>query len=121
MSDPTFVPREFLEVRWLRHVDGVCHAQEFYNDNPDCRASLLALAKQVAVKGRVGKVPENGHPLQDPFKPLQELKPGDYRFMGFRDGGVFFLTNGAPKKKNQHPDYRIAQEILEAYRNRPKQ
>jgi hypothetical protein len=118
LSDPTLVPKELVEIRWLRHTDGICHGQEFFNDNSNCRASLLSLARQIAVKGRVGKVPENGHPVQDPYRPIQELKPGNYRFMGFREGSVFFLTNGAPKKKNQNADYRFALEIYNAYKNR---
>ena len=73
--------------------------------------SLLALARQISIKGVVGKQPENGHRLQGDFNDLYELKPGDWRFMGFRQGVDFYLTNGAAKKRNQEPDYRFAMNV----------
>ncbi len=114
---PILIPKVYVEVRWLRHMDGKCHAREFYDENTQCQSSLLALARQVAVKGRVGKVPENGHPLQPPYKPLIELKPNDFRFMGFRDGMTFYLVNGAPKKRNQNADYSFALTAYNFFKN----
>ena len=107
-----------MAVRWLRAGDGRCYGLEFWEATPACRASLLALARQVSLKGRVGKVPENGHPLQGEFDGLQELKPGDYRFMGFRHRENFFITNGAVKQSSaskQRPDYVFAKNLKEAF------
>jgi hypothetical protein len=99
MGHPTlFPPGDPITVCWLRNRAGRCRGKEYYDEHPECRASLLAQARQYALNGRVSKVPENGHQLQDEFSDLYELKPGDHRFMGFRDGTKFFLTMGAPKK-----------------------
>lgn len=118
---PVLVPKPFrgvVTVRWLTDINGVCQAREYYDRHADCKASLLALAKQVSINGRVGKVPENGHPLQGEYDSLQVLKPGDHRFMGFRHGGDFYLTNAAakkPKPKQQEPDYKIAKGLRDKF------
>jgi hypothetical protein len=98
-----------VTVRWATHSDGCCHARDFYEANRRCKPGLLALSRQITIKGVVGKQPENGHRLYEPFSDLYELKPGDFRFMGFRSGNNFYLTNGAPKakKKEQERDYRF--------------
>jgi hypothetical protein len=117
---PILVPQPFggpVAVRWLADEQGVCHGMNYYNSNKDCRASLLALAKQVALTGKVIKVPENGHRLQGEFGMLLELKPGDHRFLAFRHGANVYITNGAPKKKpsRQIADYRVALGLREAF------
>lgn len=105
-----------VSVKWLRHTDGIYYGKQFFEANQPCRGALIAQAKQVAVKGRVGKVPENGRQLEGKYSALIELKPGDFRFLGFRDGNVFLITNGARKDpKLQHRDYDFALQIREEY------
>lgn len=107
-----------VTVRWYRAADGRCYAREFYESNSECKASLLALARQVAAKGHVGKVPENGHKLIGEYDGIYELKPGDYRFFGFRDRTDFYITNAAPKQsrtRRQEPDYKRAKMLREEY------
>jgi hypothetical protein len=80
------------------------------DDNQGCKAALLAQAKQIAIKGHVSKSGANGHWLGAPFEDIYEMKPGDYRFFGFRHGRIFYITNGAPKKTKgkQRVDYQEA-------------
>jgi hypothetical protein len=113
---PIFIPfGGTVAVRWACHSDGRYHAKEYYDANKECRVSLAALAQQMAVKGTVGKQPENGHRLKGRFDSMYELKPGDHRFMGFRRGTDFFLTNAARKNaKNQSPDYEFGLKIRES-------
>lgn len=115
-SHPILVPGK-VTVRWLADDHGVCHGRDYLEANPDCAASLLALARQVSIKGVVNKVPENGHRLNGEFADLSVLKPGDHRFMIFRDGNVVYITNGAPKRKvaKQREDYRIALRLRASY------
>ena len=115
------VPKDTVEVRWLRHTDERCHEKEFFDATSQYRAALLAQSRQVASKGLVSKVPENGHPLQPPYEPIIVLKPGDFRFFGFRDGATFFIVSAAPKKdKKQDPDYRFAHDIYKEYDRRKR-
>lgn len=101
-----------VAVRWATHSDGRTHAKEYYDSVKDCRIRLAALAQQIASSGIVGKQPENGHRLKGDYSDLYELKPGKYRFMGFRAGRNFYLTNGAPKNaKRQDRDYDFALQI----------
>ena len=113
MDHPVLIPGSPFNVRWLRHTDGRCHGQEFYEATPACKVALLAQARQMSVKGRVAKQPENGHPLKGKYRDLYEMKPGDFRFMVFRHGNDFYITNGAPKKERnkQVPDYEHAQRM----------
>lgn len=100
-----------VSVKWLRHTDGKCHGKDFFDrpENRECRGKLVAQAKQIALNGRVGRIPQNGRQLKGEFRDLTELKPGDFRFLGFRDGDVFYITNGARKDpKNQRRDYQRA-------------
>lgn len=119
MEHPLLVPHGgTVSVRWLADGNGVCHARDYYNANPECKAALLAQARQISIKGRVGKVPENGHYLEGEFSELYELKPGDHRFMGFRRGSDFYLAYGAAKKSKvraQEADYRTALELKQAF------
>lgn len=106
-------------MRWLRHTDGRCHGLEYYDEHPECKPALTARAAQLAETGRFGKVPQNGHPLKGKWRDLIELKPGDHRFMGFRHGDVFYITNGAPKDaKKQQRDWDFALKIREAFLKR---
>jgi hypothetical protein len=102
-----------VTIRWATHSDGCCHARDFYDANKPCKGGLLALSRQISVKGVVGKQPENGHRLYAPYDDLYELKPGDFRFMGFRSGRDFYLTNGAlkAKRKEQERDYKFGLEV----------
>lgn len=67
----------------------------------------------MSVKGHVAKQPENGHRLHGKYDDLYEVKPGNFRFMVFRHGNEFFITNGAPKKLKgkQDEDYAIALQL----------
>jgi hypothetical protein len=104
-----------VAIRWARYADGRCHAKDYYDATKECRTSLAALAQQVANRGYVGKQPENGHRLKGEYSELYELKPGDHRFMGFRFGRDFYLTNGAPKDdKKQEKDYAFSLKIRAA-------
>lgn len=74
---------------------------------------------QMALKGTVGKVPENGHKLHGDFEVLWVLKPGDHRILGFRHLDSFYLTNGAPKQPKHHqqePDYREGMRLRSEFR-----
>lgn len=114
---PTLVPKPYrgkVSVFWLVDQEGACLGRDYYDATPECRKALLAQAMQLAIKGKVGLVPENGHPLHGDFKGLHVLKPGDHRFMYFRRGDRCYITNGAPKrsKKRQEPDYRVALGLM---------
>jgi hypothetical protein len=117
-NHPLFIPfAGAVEVRWLRHSDDVCHAEE-YARQADCKGRLAALAKQVAVKGIVGRVPENGHWLKGKYHDIMELKPSGHRFFGFRDGRVFYLASGVkkdPRGRVQKRDYEFALGLRIAY------
>lgn len=103
-------------MRWLRHTDGICHGKEFYEANSACKKALLAQARQIAIKGAVGKQPENGHWLEGAYSELYQLKPGDFRFFGFRHLIDFFITSGATKDvKNQEKDYAFALKLKHAF------
>jgi hypothetical protein len=111
-----------VSVWWLRHSDRILHGRRFFDENAACRGALVAQAKQVALLGRVGKIPENGHQLKGKYADITELKPGDFRFFGFRDGDTFFITNGARKDpKRQKRDYDFAVEIRAKYFERKLQ
>lgn len=114
---PIYVPGPNIEVRWLRHEDGRCHGKEYYDATPACRTALAAQAAHVADKGRVAKSPRNGHQLEGEFRDLYELKPGDYRFIGFRHLNTFYISNGAKKekRKKQERDYRFALAARDAF------
>jgi hypothetical protein len=111
-----------ISIKWLRHSDGILHGRRFFDENPACRGALMAQAKQVALLGRVGKVPENGRQLKGKYADITELKPSNFRFFGFRDGDTFFITNGARKDpKRQDRDYDFAVEIRAKYFERKLQ
>ena len=111
-----------ISVKWLRHTDGILHGRRFFDETPTCRGALVAQATQIAISGRVGKVPENGRQLKGKYADITELKPGDFRFFGFRDDDTFFITNGARKDpKRQHRDYDFAVEIRAKYFERKLQ
>jgi hypothetical protein len=104
-------------------TDGRCHAREYFEATPECKKSLLALVNQYAVKGTIGKMPQNGHPLQNEFEGLFCLKPGDHRFLTFRHLQCVYVTNGGPKidGPQQNADYRLALRFRnEFFSNRPK-
>lgn len=71
----------------------------------------------MAVRGYVGKNPQNGHKLHGKYDALWVWKPGAYRFFGFRDRTNFFLTNAARKAKPkvQETDYGFALELYNDY------
>jgi hypothetical protein len=99
-ENPIFIPRPhdgLLTVRWLVAKDGRCYAREYFDSNGNCRASLSALAMQMALHGVVGRVPRNGHKLKGDYSDLWVLKPGDHRFIGFRHHNEFFLAVAGPK------------------------
>ena len=103
-------------MRWLRHTDEVCYGQQFYEANPACKKALLAQARQISLRGAVGKQPQNGHWLEGTYAELYQLKPGDYRFFGFRHLVDFFITSGAAKDpKNQERDYAFALKLKQAF------
>ena len=105
-----------VSVKWLRHSDKILHGRRFFDENPACHGALVAQATQIAISGRVGKIPENGRQLKGKYADITELKPGDFRFFGFRDGDTFFITNGARKDpKRQDRDYDFAVEIRARY------
>ena len=111
-----------VSIKWLRHSDRILHGRHFFDENPACRGALVAQSKQIAISGRVGKMPENGHQLKGKYADITELKPGDFRFFGFRDGDTFFITNGARKDpKRQDRDYDFALEIRAKYFERKLQ
>ena len=111
-----------VSVKWLRHSDRILHGRRFFDENPACRGALVAQAKQIALRGRVSKVPENGRQLKGKYADITELKPGNFRFFGFRDGDTFFITNGARKDpKRQDRDYDFAVEIRAKYFERKLQ
>jgi hypothetical protein len=118
---PLLVPKPIpgtVAVRWYLASDGHCHAREFYDDNPACKKSLLALAQQMAIKGTVGRVPENGHKLHGDYDTLWVLKPNDFRFIGFRHRDLFLLTNGARKtetEEEQEKDYRLGLKLRKEF------
>jgi len=111
-----------VSVWWLRHSDRILHGRCFFDENPACRGALVAQATQIAILGRVGKIPENGRQLKGKYADITELKPGNFRFFGFRDGDIFFITNGARKDpKRQDRDYDFAVEIRAKYFERKLQ
>lgn len=119
------MPKPFngvVGVYWLNTKAGTCHGKEYYDATPACRAALLAQARQLALKGVVGKVPENGHALHGEYDGLHVLKPGDHRFMYFRWGDSCYITNGAPKKTNakQNSDYGQALKLMKEFKSRER-
>lgn len=116
-AHPVLIPRStLLEVRWLCHTDKRCYAREYKTANPECAPALLAQAGQIASKGHVGKVPENGHQLKGRYKDLYVLKPGGHRFLGFRFQSTFLLCSGCRKDaKQQDRDYEFALELRTAF------
>jgi hypothetical protein len=87
----------------------VCLGKEFYDATPECRASLTAKLKQLEQDGAPSKF--CGHQLRKPYNRIFEFTPPDHRFMAFRCGHRFFITNGNWKNpKNQEPDWHIAEQ-----------
>jgi hypothetical protein len=117
MDHPVLVPGSPYHVRWLCHTDGRCHGREFYDSVPECKAALLAQARQISVNGKVSKQPENGHWLKGEFADVYEMKPGNFRFMVFRHGNDFYITNGAQKKteRKQRADWQFAVEARKTF------
>jgi hypothetical protein len=118
---PVFIPRPIpgvCAICWLLAEDGHCYAREFYEDTKECQKAFAAQAMQFAIKGRIGKMPENGHPLHGEFEDLFVWKPSDFRFIGFRHTHSYYVTNGAPKRlpeRKQDADYRIGLALKEEF------
>jgi len=73
---------------------------------------------QYAIKGWLGKMPQNGHPLHFEFDGLFVWKPSDFRFIGFRYTQTYYVTNGAPKRlpeRKQDADYKIGLALKEEF------
>ncbi len=102
------------KVLWYvcRSLD--CLGKEFYDATPECHAGLTARVKQLEQDGEPTKYV--GHQLKREHKKIFEFTPPDHRFMAFRCGHRFFITNGAWKNdKNQEPDYVIAERCRKEF------
>lgn len=98
-------------VRWYCEKDGSAQAREYFEATPKCRGALVAIARQIAAVGHVGKVPERGHALHGEFSDLYVLKPDGHRFIGWFHAQSFYIAVGAKKDpKRQDVDYRAAQQ-----------
>jgi hypothetical protein len=97
-------------------VGGSCQAREYVESVHRLRPILLAIAGQLAEVGRI-VARERGHRLENEYSALIELKPGDHRVIGFRDGGDFYLTNAGPKAKPkvQERDYDLGLRLRALY------
>ena len=118
MAHTIFIPDlGTMALCWYCDANGRCWAEEFYKANPRCQASFLARCRTLAARGTV-LVREQGHHLRPPYEDIYELKPGRYRFFGFRDRHLFLVTNAAmkmPQLRQQEGDYRMALTLRTEY------
>ncbi len=109
---PAFVNRQphgVVSIRWYVAKGGRCNGRDFYEQNRRSQPSLRAQAQVFSDKGRLRE--DAGHYCKPPFEKVYEITQRHFRFFAFRNGDVFYITNGAKKNpKNQDPDRRFCEK-----------
>lgn len=74
---------------------------------------------QMAIKGRIGWIKRNGHPiLEDVAEGAFMLRASkQHEYFGFEDDGAFYVAHGGNKKtkKGQQKDYAVLRRIMQEY------
>jgi hypothetical protein len=121
-EDPIAAKGTLLTVRYARHTNGHCYAQEFLNEVAELKPKFIAIFRQYADSGMI-RNEKHGHMLRGAYSKLLEFTNRSGRVMAFRRGATCYLTNGATKKKprEQNLDYDRAMEIMTGVLTRPNQ